>query len=292
MNYLFHLLTSCCLYSIITVGLNLVVGMAGLPSFGHAAFAAVSSYAAALTALHLGVSPWIGILIGTAVASLAGAVVGAVSLRLREDYLALATFGIGLLVASVARNWTSMTRGPLGLGNLPTLTLGPCSLGSPPAFFAVSALALLASFLFSYCVAASPFGRVLRAIREDEIAIMTYGKNTTRYKVTIFTVGAALAGLGGSLTAFYVQYISPDTFTVMDSVLLVLMVILGGMGSLGGPLLGAFVLVLAPEILRFVGLPAGIAPWARQLIYGALLVALMLRRPQGVLGRVSSGPVR
>jgi branched-chain amino acid transport system permease protein len=134
-------------------------------------------------------------------------------------------------------------------------------------------------------VVQSPFGRILRSIREDEIASQALGKDTARYKLIVFMIGAFFAGIAGSLYAHYITFIDPSSFTVMESITILLMVIFGGMGSIPGSIVGATVLVVLPELLRFLGMPSSIEAPTRQMIYGLLLVILMIKRPQGLLGR-------
>jgi branched-chain amino acid transport system permease protein len=131
----------------------------------------------------------------------------------------------------------------------------------------------------------SPFGRVLTSIREDEIAASALGKNTVKYKLLVFVIGAFFAGIGGSLYAHYITFIDPSSFTVMESITILLMVIFGGMGSIPGSIVGASVLVIFPELLRFLGMPSSIAAPMRQMIYGLLLIVLMIKRPQGLMGK-------
>src|SRR4030043_378659 len=130
----------------------------------------------------------------------------------------------------------------------------------------------------------SPFGRILKSIREDEVASLSIGKNTNRYKLIVFIIGAFFAGIAGSLYAHYITFIDPSSFTIMESITILLMVVFGGMGSLPGSLVGAAVLVIFPEMLRFLGMPSSVAAPLRQMIYGLLLIVLMLKRPQGIIG--------
>ena len=130
----------------------------------------------------------------------------------------------------------------------------------------------------------SPFGMILRGVREDEIATLAMGKNVNRYKVYVFLIGAFFAGIAGSLYAHYITFIDPSSFTMMESITILLMVVFGGMGSIKGSFAGAIILVVLPEILRFMGLPSSIEAPLRQMIYGLLLVILMIKRPQGILG--------
>jgi branched-chain amino acid transport system permease protein len=152
----------------------------------------------------------------------------------------------------------------------------------------VTAIATM-TYLIVWRVTTSPFGRVLHAIREDEVFAKALGKNTLWFKITVFAVSAALPASAGSLYAHYITYIAPTSFTVMESILIISMVIIGGAGSLWGPLIGAFVLVTLPEALRFVGLPSAVAANMRQIIYGSLLVVMMMVRPRGLVGRYAFG---
>jgi len=285
MEYLLHILVITGIYVILTLSLNLVVGYTGLAALGHAAFACVGAYTSSLLALHFGLSPWLGLIIGACAAAILGVVVGAPSLRLKGDYLALATLGLGIIVYSVAKNWVSVTRGPMGLPGIPGFTIFGYQLSSVWAYLILVILfVLLTSFVIRRMVN-SPFGRVLRGIREDEIATLAMGKNVNKHKILVFVIGAFFAGIAGSLYAHYITFIDPSSFTVMESIIILLMVVFGGMGSLAGSFVGASVLVIFPELLRFVGMPSSVAAPLRQMLYGLLLIILMLKRPQGILGK-------
>jgi branched-chain amino acid transport system permease protein len=285
MEYLIHILIIAGIYIILTMSLNLIVGYTGLPALGHAAFSCVGAYTSSLLALNLGISPWIGLLIGACVAILFGIAIGYPSLRLKGDYLALATFGFGVIVYSIAKNWVSLTRGPMGLPGIPRFSILGFFLDPLWAYLLLVFLFVLLTMLVLKRIVGSPFGRVLRSIREDEIASEALGKHTAKYKLIVFMTGAFFAGIAGSLYAHYITFIDPSSFTVMESITILLMVIFGGMGSIAGSMVGATVLVVFPELLRFLGMPSSIAAPSRQMLYGLLLVALMIKRPQGILGR-------
>jgi len=284
MEYLLHIFVICGIYSILALSLNLVVGYTGLPSLGHAAFFCIGAYVSALLASNLGISPWIGLIAGACVAAVVGAVIGMPSLRLKGDYLALATFGAGVIVYQIAKNLVSLTRGPMGLPGIPGFSIFGLALDSTWSYLViVVGFSLVAIFLLQRLVGGA-YGRVLRSIREDEIASEVLGKNTAKYKLQVFVIGAFFAGIAGSLYAHYITFIDPSSFTVMESITILLMVIFGGMASMKGSLVGAVGLVVFPEILRFLGMPSSIAAPMRQMIYGLLLVVLMIKRPQGLLG--------
>jgi branched-chain amino acid transport system permease protein len=285
MEYLLHILVITGIYIILTLSLNLVVGYTGLAALGHAAFSCVGAYASSLLALNYGVSPWIGLLVGACVAAILGVFIGAPSLRLKGDYLAIATFGLGVIVYSVAKNWMSVTRGPMGLPGIPGFSFFGIQLSSVWTYLILVAFFVFLTYFIIRRVVKSPFGRILRGIREDEVATLAMGKDVNKHKIMVFVIGAFFAGIAGSLYAHYITFIDPSSFTVMESIAILLMVVFGGMGSLGGSFVGAAILVIFPELLRFLGMPSSVAAPLRQMIYGLLLIVLMLYRPQGILGR-------
>jgi len=285
MEYLIHILIITGIYIILTLSLNLIVGFTGLAALGHIAFAAIGAYTSSLLALHFGLSPLLGLLIGAILASLIGIIIGFPSLRLKEDYLALATFGLGIIVYSIAKNWVSLTRGPMGLPGIPSLSLFGYEFSSGWSYLILVSVFVFITYLVIRNITHSPFGRVLQGIREDEIAILAMGKNVNRYKLIVFIVGAFFAGIAGSLYAHYITFIDPSSFTPMESIAVLLMVVFGGMASLKGSFIGASILVILPEFLRFLGMPSSVAAPLRQMIYGLLLAILMILRPQGLLGR-------
>jgi len=285
MEYLLHICIIAGIYYILTLSLNLVVGYTGLPSIGHAAFYCIGAYTSALLALRLGLSPWLGLPAGAVMAAILGLIIGLPSLRLRGDFLAVATFGLGVIIYQIALNWVSFTRGPMGLPGIPGYSIFGWEIDALWAYLILVVVLSLIAFLVIRKIVKSPFGRVLRAVRDDETAAEALGKNTVKYKLYAFIIGAFFAGIAGNLYAHYITFIDPSSFTVMESVTILLMVILGGMASLKGSLMGAIVLVFVPEILRFLGLPSSIAAQVRQMLYGLILTGLMLLRPQGIFGK-------
>ena len=285
MEYLLHILIIAGIYIILTLSLNLILGYTGIPALGHIAFACVGAYTSSLLALNYGISPWIGLLIGACLASLFGFIIGFPSIRLKGDYLALATFGFGVIVYSVSKNLVALTRGPMGLPGIPKFSLFGFELQSAWVYLIlVTVFVCMTTFIINR-ITDSPFGRNLRSIRDDEIASLSIGKNVNKYKIIVFVVGAFFAGIAGSLYAHYITFIDPSSFTVMESISVLLMVVFGGMGSIKGSFIGALILVIFPEMLRFVGMPSSIAAPLRQMIYGLLLIILMIKRPQGIIGQ-------
>jgi len=284
MEYLLHIFVIAGIYIILTLSLNLIVGYTGLPALGHAAFSCIGAYTSSLLALNMGMSPWIGLLTGACVAAFSGVVIGYPAVRLKGDYLALATFGLGVIVYSIAKNWVSLTRGPMGLPGIPGFSILGFELSGIWSYLLLVLVFVILTIFVIERIVNSPFGRILRSIREDEIASEALGKDTTRHKLLVFIIGAFFAGIAGSLYAHYITFIDPSSFTVMESITILLMVIFGGMGSISGSVVGAVILVVLPELLRFIGMPSSIAAPMRQMIYGLLLVVLMVKRPQGIMG--------
>ena len=283
--YLYRILVLCGLNIMLALSLNLVNGITGQFSIGHAGFMAVGAYASAAFTVYavprlFGVGPeatgavvmaplFLALLVGGFASALAGFVVGLPSMRLRGDYLAIVTLGFGEIIRVAILNIDAVG-GARGFAGVPHRTDLAWVLAGAAVTFLV-----LRNLLRSY------HGRAFLAIREDEIAAEALGVPTTRYKVTAFVIAAFFAGVAGALFAHY-TYLHTNSFTFMKSIEVIVMVVLGGMGSLVGSILGATVLTALPEALRF-------ASAERLIIYSLLLIVLMIARPQGILGKTEGG---
>jgi branched-chain amino acid transport system permease protein len=283
MDYVFHVLFLVGIYSILAVSLNLVAGHTGLLSIAHAAFYGIGAYVSALLLLHFGTPFPLCIVAGMVTAALVSLLISVPTLHLRNDYFAIATFGFQMIVFGLLNNWVEVTRGPFGVAGIPRPNILGYEVASERDFLLLSAVIASLTYTVSIRISKSPFGRVLRAIREDDIYTASVGKRTAVFKVTIYAISAALGAAAGGLYAHYVTYIDPTSFTVMESILILSVVIVGGAGSHAGPLVGAVGLVLLPELLRFIGLPGSVAANLRQIIYFVALVACLLWRPQGLI---------
>ncbi len=243
MEYLLHILILVCMFTALAASLDLLAGHGGFLSLAHAAFYGLGAYTSALIAssqwaVGSGQSFVIGVVAGMAVAAAVSFVVSLPSLRLHDDYFVIATFGFQMILFSIFNNWMDLTRGPLGIPGIPQPVIFGWKVDSHLEFLLLSALFASFAYFVVYLLTSSPFGRVLHAIREDEVFAQSLGKNTLRFKVTAFAVSAALAAMAGSLYAHYITYIDPTSFTVMESILVISMVIIGVAGRLGGPLVG------------------------------------------------------
>ena len=283
MEYLTHLAILFFIYAILGVSLNLVVGYTGLLSSAHAAFYGIGAYATAIALTSLHINFFFSLAAGIIITGIIAFLIGIVLSRFRGDYYALVSLGFNVIVYSVLLNWQGLTRGPLGMPGIPRPEF-VFDFSSNISFLILSFLFVIAIYIISSFLAASSFGRVLKAIREDEQAIQVFGYNTNHYKLAIFVISAGMAAAAGSLFASYITFIDPSSFTVMESVFILAVIILGGLSNLRGSILGAFILVLLPEALRFAGFPQAIAAQMRQMVYGLCLIFLMLFRPQGLLG--------
>jgi branched-chain amino acid transport system permease protein len=289
MEYLLHILVLVAVFAILAVSLDLLAGHAGLLSIAHAAFYGLGAYTSALLCVKHGASFLVGLLAGIVVAGVASLLVSLPSVRLSGDYFVVATFAFQMITFSIFNNWMGLTNGPLGISGIPRPVVLGWGIRSSIGFLALAVVIAAFSYLVVCRISRSPFGRVLHAIREDELFAQALGKDAARAKVLAFVVSAALASSAGSLYAHYTTYIDPTSFTVTESILVISMVIIGGAGSPWGPLVGAVVLVTMPEALRFIGLPSSAAANLRQMFYGALLVIMMMFRPRGLVGRYGLG---
>jgi len=285
MEYLVHLATLFSIFAILAVSLDLVVGYTGLLSLTHAAFYGIGAYAVALLVTNVGINFFLALIIGIFFTAIVALFIGIVLSRFRGDYYSLGCIGFNVIVYSILLNWQTLTNGPLGITGITRPSLFGLSFVDNIAFFILSFLFLCATYSISYFfVDRSSFGRVLNAIREDEEAVSIFGYNTLVFKLVVFVFAAAMAAVAGGLYATYITFIDPNTFIASSSIFVLSAIILGGLGSLRGAVLGAFILTLLPEALRFVGFPADIAAQLRQLIYGVILIALMLYRSRGLIG--------
>lgn len=284
MAYLTHLGILISIFSILAISLNLVVGYTGLLSVTHAAFFGLGAYATAILMTTLGMNFFLSVLIGIGVGCVLSFLIGLVLSKFDDDYYALASLGFNVIVYSVFLNWQGLTRGPLGIPGIGRPEIGALSFASNIHFLILSVVVLLGIYYLSKWIVNSSFGRVLKAIREDEEALQVFGYKTLWYKLAVFVISAGMAAVAGSLFASYITFIDPSSFALAESIFLLAIVILGGLANNKGAVLGAAVLILLPEALRFLGMPSDIAAQMRQVIYGLLLIVLMLYRPQGLIG--------
>lgn len=280
--YLLHMLVLMCVYAIPAVGLNLMLGYSGLVSLGHMGFAGLGAYTAAVLMVDARWSFWSALGAATVAAGLAGVVIGVICFRFRGHFFMIVTLAFGLLLHAVMNNWDAVTRGAAGFAGIPRprpMAWGDelITFGQLPNFYYLALALALLVFGVQYLVVRSNLGRILSAIRQDERLARSRGVNVLMYKTVVFALGTALAGLGGVLHVSFLRVAAPASFNMLESINTVLIVIIGGAGSLMGPALGALLYVGLPEWLRLAN------EW-RLVIFGGLLVLITLFAPAGLVG--------
>lgn len=286
-NYYLGELARIMIYALAALGLMVVVGFTGQVSLGHAAFLALGAYANALALAH-GASSLVAIPLAGAVSLLFGLVVALIAARMSGIYLAIATIAFAFIVERAITGWTSLTGGNLGMAVEPPLLFGH-KLWSTWEFYYLCLALLIAGVLAVQNYLRAPAGRAMIAVRDSEVSARSLGVKVTRTKVFAFAVSAALTGVAGALLAHYMQFLSPETFGVLLSIQLLLMVVVGGLGTVHGALLGALLIGLLETDLSLGKdlLPAAIGrqPGFEPLVFGTILVAFIIYEPQGVYGR-------
>jgi branched-chain amino acid transport system permease protein len=284
MNYVCHMLVMISIYAMLGGSLNLVAGYTGLPSMCHAAFYGLGAYSTTLLMMSAGLGFFSALGVALIVTALLSIAIALPALRLKGDYFVLATLGFQIIVVALFYNLTNFTGGPNGIPGIPIPRLFGFEFDSVFRYLVLSSVVSATGLFVLWLLINSPFGRLLRAIREDEVASASLGKNVPRVQSLAFAISAAMAAVPGALFAGYIRYIDPTTFTVMESIFILSIVVIGGAGSFWGPVVGAAFMVILPEALRFLELPLAAAANVRQITYGLLLVILMRFRPQGLLG--------
>ena len=286
MDYLLHLWILITIYSIVCLSLNLLVGHTGLVSMGHAAFMGIGAYTAAILTLKLGFPFVGGLLFAVVISAAISVLISWPSVRLRGDYFVLASFGFQIVVFYIMYNWVELTGGPSGLYNIPQPTLFGIKVSSLPTFAILTTIIGGLLFVLMWIITERMgLGRAFRAIRDNEVAAETLGISVVRTRIIAFAIAAGFAGASGCLFAHYMSFIDPSSFTVDQSIFLLSVVIIGGLGTLRGPFVGVLVMILFPEVLGFLKIPGSVAPSIRQMVYGAVLIGLMFVRPQGLAGK-------
>jgi len=281
-NYAMRMIIYIGLYIVLALGLNVVMGFTGLLNIGHAAFYAVGAYTTAILMVNHGMSFWLTIPVGMAFGVLLGVILGFPTLRVRDDYLAIVTLGFGQIVYIVANNWMGLTRGPRGIPGIPAPQLGfgewQYVIDSYPAYYYLILFFVLITIYACVRIIDSRVGLAWLAIREDEDVAAVMGVHLAYYKTLAFGFSAALGALAGSFFAVFQSFVSPNSFTILESVIIITIPILGGLGSIPGTVIGAIVMIGAPELFRA-------ASEYRMVIMGAFMVVMMIVRPEGLFGK-------
>ncbi len=287
-RYFQHIMVLSCIYIILASSWNLLAGYSGLLNLGHAAFYGIAAYSSALLVIHTGLSPWLGIFVGASISALFGVGLGIPALRLSGPYLAIVTIGFSEIIRLVSMNWVGLTRGSLGLSEIPPLTpirfsqnLKVEFITEQNAYYVILICTILTLFVTRKLVK-SKFGLTLESMREEEDGAESIGINTSQYKLVIFMISAFLAGFAGGLYAHYVRLLSPETLGLHETFTVLTMVAVGGIGTFVGPIIGAVFLTVLSEALRFF--EEAINLDIRMVVYGALLMITILFMQKGIVG--------
>jgi branched-chain amino acid transport system permease protein len=285
MEYLLHILIMTTIFATAGLGITLMSGFAGMISIAQGAFVGLGAYAVAILSVSLGMNFFLAMILGIILCAIVGFILGYIFSKLDGDYFVLGTLGFAMLIYSLAQNLASLTRGPLGIPGIPSPTIFGAKIDTNSEFLILALVIFALTYFLAEFLGRSSFGRALKSIREDERVLEIFGYRTTNYKLVVFVIASCFGALSGALFGSYLTFIEPGSFNLPLSTFILTVIILGGLDSLKGAVLGAFLLVLIPEALRFAGFPVEVAAQLREFLYGAVLVAFMLYRPKGLLGK-------
>ena len=283
MEYVVYIGTLIAIYATLTISLNLLVGYTGLISIAQAAIYGVGAYTTALLALNITHDLLISFVLSAIAGILVSLIVALPSLRLKNEYFLIATMGFQAIIYSLFMN-LDITGGASGLYGIPHPTLFGYTIRSSYEKFLLAAALAVLCYVCALRITRAPFGRLLRAVREDEVAVASLGKSVFKIKFAVFIFSAAFAAAAGTLYVYSLTAIDPVAFNLDESVFIITLVIVGGSGSLNGSVLAAALLILLPEAFKFLAIPEAIAPQLRQVLYGLLLVFFTRYRRQGLIG--------
>jgi branched-chain amino acid transport system permease protein len=285
--YYLHVVIMAGIFAILALSLNLLLGYTGQLSLGHAAFFGIGAYASALLTLRLEWSFWLALPCAALLAAMAGWGIGRLALKLRGAYFVLVTISFAGVISLVSVNWMELTNGPLGLPGVPAPVLGVWSLQTKRSYYYLVLAAAVLAYLVCHRLVHSRIGRAFLALRENEALAESVGVDGIRYLVLAAIVSAGLAGVAGSLYAHYTRFVSPEVFLFSYTVTMVIMVVAGGKGTLAGPVVGAVLFTILPEVLREV------MAWQWQMLaYGILLVLLIFFLPRGIVPTLAAWRAR
>jgi branched-chain amino acid transport system permease protein len=278
MEYIVSLLVLIGLYVILSTSFNLIIGFGGLISIAHPIFFALGAYTVGVLSVQFGLNPVLAVVAGGAVALLASFMLSLPSLRISGDYLLITSIGFQLGLIEIIKN-LDFVGGASGLSGIPNIVEEHRSV----VFAAVSLTLAAASVLLVKWLVRGPYGRAIQAMRDDELAFSALGRNAMNIKMTIFALGSGMAGVAGGIYAYYYQYLTPDQFQILQSAMILTMVVVGGMGSVYGPVVGAVLLIALPEAITFLNLPSEVMGPLQGVIFTLLVIVFLFLRPQGLV---------
>ena len=285
MNYLFHIFVMLEIYTLLALSANQKVGLSGLLSLSQAVFYGMGAYTVSIAITKYQMSYWLALPLAIVVCALTALIYGFIAGKVRELYFSLATLAIQIIFFSIVYNWITVTNGPYGISGITSPSVFGININSPTIFAIFGGLWVLSVIIFYKWFLKTPFCRLIEAARDDQIALLSLGKNPNYYKRISIIISAVIAGIAGSLYATYTSYIDPGSFNLDESILILSIVLVGGTGRIIGPISGAVIYVLLPEILKFVQMPDSVAANMRMIIFGLLLVLIIRFQPRGIFGK-------
>lgn len=295
MSYFFHLLTYFGIFAILTMSLNIVIGYCGLLTLAHAGYFAVGAYAYAVGTLCWGMDFLSALLFASVVGGVTSLLISIPTWRLKSDFFVMNSIAVQVLFYSAAHNWTSstanlgtifnMSNGPLGIAGITRPDIWGYKFNSLASMAGLSLMMMMLFVGVCWLLLTSPWGRVLQCMRDDELATRNLGKHVHFLKIQALFIASSMAAIAGALYASYTSFINPSLASIDQSILLLTMLLVGGAGNIYGPLAGAAILLLIPEILRFFPVPDSVAAEIRVMLYGLLLIIIVRFMPSGVAGK-------
>ena len=283
MEYLAHTLNLALVFVALTVSLNLILGFGGMVSMAHAVFFCLGGYVSTLVTMNYEVNFLVGLVVATVLTGLVGGLFAAPFIKIKEEYVILFTLAFQMIAFHLMLSLIDITGGDSGIFGVPPVEIAAYCPTTPQGFLPITIVLVVAVYYVALKITRSPFGRVLKGIREDDLAVASLGKSVLKFKVIVFMVGTGLAAAAGSIFAHYSCFINPTIGSLDESILLIAMVALGGAANLWGSAVGAFILIVIPELLTFIpGASEFIIP-LRSFIYGLLLILFMRFRPEGII---------
>lgn len=285
--YIYNILVLFFVNLIMAVSLNFIIGYAGIFQIAHAAFFGVGAYAGALVALHYTPELLPILAVAMLICAALSFVVSLPSLRVRGEYFVAASLGLQVLATTVFTEWGSLTGGLSGLAGIPLAEIFGFEIASPGEFVILAGACAAIVFALTRALVRSSFGRNLKAIRDDEVACAAYGKNVALIKTTAVAVASGFAGVAGALYALFISYVNPESSTAELTIAILAMIVIGGIGTMAGPVIGTLAITALPPLLSFLSLPdESLGIW-QQIIFGTFMVLMMMFRPGGIVGRRS-----
>lgn len=285
MNYLIHILIVFEIYLILALAMNLMAGYSGLLSLAQAAFYGIGAYVATLLLVNVQISFLPAVILAITFNLIASIPVIWFAIKLRDLFFILATLAWQILVFAILYNWVNVTNGPFGITGIPKPKFFGITFSTLPEFALFGGIVTLFTLLFFVGLHRTPLSRFFQGVRDDQLAVMTFGKNPAYYKSIAILISGGVSAIAGALFATYYSYIDPTSFTVDESILIISIVLIGGLGSIKGSVAGAFFYVLLPEALRFLDIPDSLAANLRMMIFSLVLILVVMFRPHGFLGK-------